>query len=335
MPFVKLDCGILNSTLWFAKASRDVFITALLMAEPVDLATDVPQLQVFTLEPTGWEVPAGWYGLVPAAGVGIIERAKVGHEEGFRALEALGKPEDGSRSQEFGGRRLVRVDGGYLVLNYMKYRDRDYGAKERMRRLRARRALQGTVTDVTSPVTDFRHNVTSVTHAEYRVQKDQDQEGAREAPPQPSPSAPDVVLPGSSGASSHGQDLQIDNPGTEVQVVAPKKPVAAVARFDRFWAVYPNKTGKQAAFRVWERLKVSDAMTDTIVAAVEVQKSWPAWTRDGGQYIPHPSTWLNAGGWDNEPPTPVRTVFDTHSPRTSGNREASQRFIDRLKGVGK
>ena len=54
------------------------------------------------------------------------------------ALERLGSPEPGSRSSSFDGRRLIRIDGGYLVLNYMAYRDKDHTAAERMRRMRAR-----------------------------------------------------------------------------------------------------------------------------------------------------------------------------------------------------
>ena len=34
MAFVKLDTGILKSTLWMEMAQRNVFLTALLMAEP-------------------------------------------------------------------------------------------------------------------------------------------------------------------------------------------------------------------------------------------------------------------------------------------------------------
>lgn len=140
MPFVKLDCGILNSTLWFERDCREVFLTALLMAEPVELQEAMPQIQVRSLDPTGWEVPPGWYGLAPAAGLGIIDRAKVEREAGLLALEQLGSPEQASRSQEFDGRRLVRVDGGYIVLNYMKYRERDYTSAERSKRYRMRLA---------------------------------------------------------------------------------------------------------------------------------------------------------------------------------------------------
>lgn len=139
MPFVKLDCGILDSTLWMDRSAREVFITALLMALPGEVTTPTPQLTVRSLRKTGWMVPPGWYGLIPAAGSGIIRRAGVKASLGLDALERLGEPEEGSRTPEFGGRRLVRIDGGYIVLNFMRYREHDETAAARMRRYRQRR----------------------------------------------------------------------------------------------------------------------------------------------------------------------------------------------------
>lgn len=138
MPFVKLDCGILNSTLWFDKAARDVFVTALLMAEPFELSEPTPQIAVDSLENTGWMVPPGWYGFVPAAGVGIVHRSGADETEGYEALKRLGEPEESSRTPDFDGRRMVRISGGYLILNYIKYRERDYTSAERSRRYRER-----------------------------------------------------------------------------------------------------------------------------------------------------------------------------------------------------
>ncbi len=139
MPFVKLDTGILNSTLWVDRDVTQIFITALLMAEPFEIRVPMEQLEVRCLESTGFIVPPGWYGLVPAAGVGIIRRALMEQEPGYRALEKLGSAETESRSINFEGRRLVRVEGGYIVLNYMKYRDKDHTAAERQKRMRERR----------------------------------------------------------------------------------------------------------------------------------------------------------------------------------------------------
>ena len=162
MPFVKLDCGILNSTLWFDKAARDVFVTALLMAEPYQLGEHEPQITVDSLAPTGWSVPPGWYGFIDAAGVAILHRAKVDPEVGIEALRRLGDPEESSRTPEFDGRRLVRVNGGYIVLNYDKYRHRDYTTADRSRRYRERKASQRDVTqshrDITQAEQRTSHN---------------------------------------------------------------------------------------------------------------------------------------------------------------------------------
>ena len=142
MAYVKLDTGILNSTLWIERECREIFITALLMAEPRDYAKPLKQIAVRTLDYTGWEAPPGWYGYVPAAGIGIIARSGLDREAGLAALEKLGSPETESRNPQFEGRRLIRIDGGYAILNYMRYRDKDHTAAERQAKLRARRKAE-------------------------------------------------------------------------------------------------------------------------------------------------------------------------------------------------
>ena len=158
MAFVKLDCGLLRSSLWVNRDHRSLFLTSLLMAEPYEVIEPMPQLEARSLKETGWCVPPGWYGMIGAAGVGIIRQDGMNQEEGLDALELLGAPDQESRSQDFEGRRLVRVDGGYIVLNFMKYRDKDHTAAIRQQRLRDRkRAL---VTALRADVTPLR-NVTS------------------------------------------------------------------------------------------------------------------------------------------------------------------------------
>lgn len=168
MPFVKLDCGILDSTLWPDADARAVFITALLMAEPFELKTPTPQIAVEDLSETGWIVPSGWYGFVPASGTGIVNRACMDRKLGMLGLVRLCSPDQDSRSSGFEGRRMARIDGGYLVLNFIRYRDRDYTAKDRSRRYRERKAsLRRDGVHVTrdEPVTSR-----NVTHAEIRDQ---------------------------------------------------------------------------------------------------------------------------------------------------------------------
>lgn len=71
------------------------------------------------------------------------------------------------------------------------------------------------------------------------------------------------------------------------------------ADFELFWAAYPKKVGKQAAKKAFDRVK---APVETLLTALERQKRSDQWSRDAGQYIPNPSTWLNQGRWEDELP---------------------------------
>lgn len=71
------------------------------------------------------------------------------------------------------------------------------------------------------------------------------------------------------------------------------------ASFEKFWKAYPRHEAKQRAIPALERaLKKTDI--DTILNAIEKQKHSDKWTKDNGQFIPHPATWLNGGCWDDE-----------------------------------
>lgn len=145
MPFIKLDVGILDSSLWYDVESRDLFLTALLMASPKEFKEPIVQISA-TGEPTGWSALPGWYGFVSSAASVIIRRAGFNvTDQTLEALERLGKPDPESRTADFDGRRLVRVVGGFVVLNYVPYRDRDYTTAERQRRFRARKKQQQTI----------------------------------------------------------------------------------------------------------------------------------------------------------------------------------------------
>lgn len=72
------------------------------------------------------------------------------------------------------------------------------------------------------------------------------------------------------------------------------------ARFERFWSVYPRKIGKDAAWKVWLQRAPGDDLTEQILAAVDQQARSAQWTKDGGQFIPHPRTWLSHGRWQDE-----------------------------------
>ena len=91
-----------------------------------------------------------------------------------------------------------------------------------------------------------------------------------------------------------------DNKTRKDKTKQDKDKTKPLSRFAEFWAAYPNKVGKAEAQKVWDKLSPDDALCDTILSAVEAQKRSPQWTKDGGQYIPHPRTWLNQRRWEDE-----------------------------------
>lgn len=82
-------------------------------------------------------------------------------------------------------------------------------------------------------------------------------------------------------------------------------------RFDVFWANYPRKVGKEAARKAFSRLNMTNELLSQMLSAIKQQCASPQWTKDNGQYIPNPATWLNQGRWEDVlPAAPVQHSDD-------------------------
>ena len=92
----------------------------------------------------------------------------------------------------------------------------------------------------------------------------------------------------------------------------------AFAEFDRFWSAYPRKVGKGAAQKAW-RAATKKAAPDTIIAAVQ---RFP-WS-DEQQFIPHPSTWLNAERWNDEVVQPNQKLIVSEEERLAFERKRQE-----------
>ena len=79
-----------------------------------------------------------------------------------------------------------------------------------------------------------------------------------------------------------------------------KKPNTHANGFEEFWTVYPKKRAKEDARRAWNKLKPDEDLQKTIIQAVNTQKRSKDWTKDGGQFIPYPASWLNGRRWEDE-----------------------------------
>lgn len=80
--------------------------------------------------------------------------------------------------------------------------------------------------------------------------------------------------------------------------------------FDLFWRAYPRKKSKGDAEKAWAKIHPDEQLTEHILRAVEQAKTSADWRKDGGQFIPHPATWLNRRGWEDEHSLPP----PTHDP---------------------
>ena len=112
------------------------------------------------------------------------------------------------------------------------------------------------------------------------------------------PSPDDGILKEST--VSHGESPSESNP-IRIQSESKsesKSENSAREDFEKFWSAYPRKAGnKQKAFEAFKKAGVS---LDILLAAIENQKQSAQWSKDNGQFIPHPTTWLNGKRWEDQ-----------------------------------
>ena len=82
-----------------------------------------------------------------------------------------------------------------------------------------------------------------------------------------------------------------------------KQQQAADETFEQFWATYPRRIGKGRARTAW-RGACRKEKPDVLIAAAEAFAEQCRTKGTEAQYIPHPTTWLNAERWADEAPAP-------------------------------
>lgn len=102
---------------------------------------------------------------------------------------------------------------------------------------------------------------------------------------------------------SHGQSRHTDtDTDTDKRKQPSSKDDGYSQEFLEFWKLYPRKTGKGGAYKAWKKIKEPKTTLTKIQIALIWQKKLDQWIRDNGQYIPHPSTYLNQRRWEDEKP---------------------------------
>ena len=83
--------------------------------------------------------------------------------------------------------------------------------------------------------------------------------------------------------------------------------------FDLFWQMYPRKVGKKLCQKIWAS-KINRDDVDAIYTGLRKLRESEQWKKEGGKYIPHPSTFLNQERWNDE--VPEDSELNLKSPET-------------------
>lgn len=206
------------------------------------------------------------WGVVEASVPGLADMARVSIPQCQDALKVLSEPDTFSRTQVESGRRIYPTDGGWQLINHRKYRDK-MSADER----RAYNAAK---------------------QRESRARRDTD---------------PSLTVIDKSALSAHTEaDTEAKaNTETKAQKVKPvvQRAHATVepSTFTDFWKTYPNRKGRAVALKAWAKLSPAAELVSQMVAALGWQSKQPQWKKNGGQFVPMLSTWLNQRRWEDEP----------------------------------
>ena len=249
MPnYTKLFSTIVTSTIWQEPdRTRIVWITMLALSDK------------------NGEIHASIPGLARIAGVPTADCET--------AINAFLSPDAYSRTPEHEGRRIAKIDGGWELLNFQKYRllasTADTLAKNASRQKRFR-DRNGKVTDSNADVT---HSNAPVTVNTLKAEADTDSKAEAE------------------------------------EIIQPVRKRTREG-FEKFWSIYPKKKGKGDAEKAWNK---ADCTLEQCEEAIESAKESEQWQKDNGQFIPYPASWLNSKSWldeiEEEYETPVKSEY--------------------------
>ncbi len=84
--------------------------------------------------------------------------------------------------------------------------------------------------------------------------------------------------------------------------VIKKKKINKKEKFENkfliFWDLYPRKISKTKAYTSW--LKLSEEEKDKCILVIPDHTQQEQWLENDGKFIPHPTTWLNGGRWEDD-----------------------------------
>jgi hypothetical protein len=219
--------------------------------------------------------PTGAVDMTPEA---IARRTNVPIEIVLSALSALSAPDPRSRSTESQGKRITPLDDhrdwGWQIVNFQAYHKIKDESARRENNRRYQQNHRKRKAHPSAPVSIRQRKSAPSAHIDVDVDVDVDQD--------------------------KDKDLNNTHP--------PDKPAKARAKtkpvhdpdFTAFWMAYPKHAGgMKAAETAWNKAQDRPDIK-IILQAIRDQSASDQWTKDNGQFIPHPTTWINQGRWTDE-----------------------------------
>ena len=165
---------------------------------------------------------------------------------------------------------------------------------------------------------EYQRNLMAKRRAEQKLIAEKDQMLAlTEANTLADVSAPDkdidIDIPPISPTGGNGSD---DKP----KKTKPKRDDAVLDQlFEAFWKEYPRKIAKQKARESFYRINPDQQLTQKMIEAVIAQRQTEQWKKDKGQFVPHPTTWLNQHRWEDQ--LTVEVSDEIERPYMDGDHE--------------
>lgn len=115
-----------------------------------------------------------------------------------------------------------------------------------------------------------------------------------------------MVAEPDSGSTTCGKtaSIQITNINKELnkQITKENKQQGGVLSevekmFLQFWSIYPKKVDKKGSFRAFKNIPKLKEQFPGIIKALEIQKESDQWTKNHGQFIPNPTTYIHQERW--------------------------------------
>jgi hypothetical protein len=245
MSYTKLDNAILDSSIWLEDSDTcKLWITLLAMADA--------------------------NGMVWATSPGISGRSHVPLDKTRTALNIFLSPDPDSKSSKNEGRRIARVEGGYLILNYEDYRIKDHTNAARQQRFREKKKELSK-----SNENKEIYNVTNVTS-----------------------NAPVTPLSASAYASKDITNNKEEDKEKIKKEEEKKNNIIQHECFEKFYMAYPRKQKKPDAEKAFIQIGGNKELLVKMLEAISWQEKTDQWSNV--EFIPLPATWLRAHQWEDE-----------------------------------